>query len=387
VSVRLRFAVALALAAPLAAPAVARGEPLPGPGPEPVRVVVCSSHHHALRHWLLAAQEGRIASSGVSVVHFDAHPDLAVPERPLQRAWREQPGRLVAMTDIASFQLAAAWVGLVSEVVWLRPPWARQLADGTRSFRLGARADGLLRVDDPSDYYVLDEGWAPAAALRDPVAVRLRVLTLPAAAAGGLVAPEAEILDIDLDGFATRNPSADRLRAAGFSDEQLDQLRRAFAPEVLRLGETPEERIAGLERVLGAVSAAAEGSWGSRLGAAWTLWRSGLGLGDLWNLAQLLAGPARDASLDVLLEEGRTLVGVPERTATPEELERSAAQLAALLESGALRPRLVTVARSVRDGFTPPHAWPTIERRTLAALRRGLGEIELVYDRGLRPAP
>jgi hypothetical protein len=354
---------------------------------EPVRVVVCSSHHHVLRHWLLAAQEGRIPSAEVTVVHFDAHPDMAVPERPLRRAWRAQPGRLATATSIASFQLAAAWVGLVSAVVWLRPRWSHQIPDGIHRFRVGTLANGRLRVDDPNDYYVLDEGWAATSVLADPVPVQLRVLPLTGAAAGGLDAASAAILDIDLDGFATRNPSADRLRAAGFSDAQLDQLRSAFAPDKLRLGTTPEERIAGLERVLGAVSSAANGSWRSRLLAAWTLWRSGLGLRDLWNLAHLLAGPAQDTPLELLLEEGRTLVGVPEFTADPAEVERSAAQLEALLRSGALRPQLVTIARSVRDGFTPEHAWPEIERSTLAALQRGLGPLEVVYDRGLRPAP
>lgn len=354
---------------------------------EPLRVVVCSSHHQVLRHWLLAAQEGRIPSAGVEVVHFDAHPDMAVPERPLRRAWRAQPGRLATATTIASFQIAAAWVGLVSEVVWLRPGWSHQIPDGIHRFRVGALPNGLLRVDDPSDYYVLDEGWAPTSALTDPVPVQLRVLPLSGAAAGELNASSAAILDIDLDGFATRNPSADRLRAAGFSDAQLDQLRTAFAPDKLRLGTTPEQRIAGLERVLGAVSAAADGSWRSRLLAAWTLWRSGLDLRDLWNLARLFAGPAQDTPLEVLLEEGRSLVGVPEFAADPAEIERSASQLAALLGSGALQPRLVTIARSVRDGFTPKHAWPEIERSTLAALHRSLGPLEVVYDPGLRPAP
>lgn len=384
----IRAATALVAVVVLAA-AAASAQPASAPGARgTVKVVVCSSHHHVLRHWLLAAQEGRIPAADVSVVHFDAHPDLAVPERPLERAWRRQPGRLVAATDIASFQIAAAWVGLVSEVVWLRPRWARQLPDGIRRFRVGALADGRLRVDDPSDYYVLDEGWAPTGELRAPVPLQVRVLSLSDAASGSLRAPEAAILDIDLDGFATRNPAAERLRAAGFSDTQLEQLRAAFDPATLRLGSTPPERIAGLERLLGAVRSAADGDWRARLLAAWTLWRAGLGPLDLWNLARLLAGPASEAPLDLLLEEGRNLVGLPEFAPDPAEVERSSGHLAALLASGALRPRLVTIARSVRDGFTPDYAWPATERRTLAALRHGLGgRIQVVYDRGLRAAP
>ena len=106
-----------------------------------------------------------IPPHAVSVVHFDAHPDLSVPARPIDRAWREAPRALAAASDIASFQLGAVWVGLVSRVVWVRPEWAEQLPDGERRFHLGATRDGRLRVDDESDYYVLDDAWAPLSSL------------------------------------------------------------------------------------------------------------------------------------------------------------------------------------------------------------------------------
>jgi len=375
-------AAGLLLGAALAlAPCAVRAQGAP-------EVVVCSSHHHVLSHWLLAAERGAIPAQGITVVHFDAHPDLSVPRRPLQRAWRSRPGLLVAASDIGSFQLAAAWVGLVSRVVWLRPGWAEQIADGTRRFRVGYAADGAMRVDDPSDYYVLDGDWVPGASLRDAVEVQVDVLALAEAAAGGLHEPGAPILDIDLDGFATLNPAAERVRALGVSDADVARLRSTFAPRNLALGEGPEERIASLERLLEAVAAAGRGTLLARASALWTLWRLGLGPGDLYHLYGVLSGAAaRDRSVDVLLEDGRMLVGLPERPADPAEIEATAAHLADLLRRGALRPRLVTIARSVDDGFTPPRAWPAIERRTLQALREALGPIEVRYDRGVRPAP
>jgi hypothetical protein len=91
--------------------------------------------------------------------------------------------------------------------------------------------------------------------------------------------------------------------------------------------------------------------------------------------------------LEVLLEEGRNLVGIPERRADPAEIRATAHQLAAMLRRSALRPGLVTIARSVRDGYTPRDAWPAIERWTLATLREALSPLEVRYDRGLAPAP
>ncbi len=357
-----------------------------GEAPAPLRVVVVASHHHVLRHWLAAADEGRIPAHAVSVVHFDAHPDLSVPARPIERAWRDAPRALVAASDIASFQLSAVWVGLVSRVVWVRPEWARQLPDGERRFQLGALHDGRLRVDDESDYYVLDGSWAPLASLRDARPVAVRVLSLAEAARG--LGELAAILDIDLDGFATRNPSAERVRAAGVSEADAERLREIFAPERLSLGATPSDRVASLERLLEAVGDAAGGGLRRQLGAAWTLWRLGLGPLDLYRLWRIVSdASAGGLPLDVLLEEGRNLVGIPERRADPAEIRATAHQLAAMLKSSALRPGLITIARSVRDGYTPREAWPAIERRTLAALREALGPLDVRYDRGLGPAP
>jgi hypothetical protein len=353
---------------------------------DPLRVVVVASHHHVLRHWLAAAREGRIPPHAVNVVHFDAHPDLSVPARPIERTWRDAPRSLVTASDIASFQLSAVWVGLVSRVVWVRPVWARQLPDGERRFHLGAGPDGRLRVDDESDYYVLDDAWAPLASLSDPLPVALRVIPLAEAARG--LDEDAAILDIDLDGFATRNPSAERVRAAGVSDADAERLREIFAPERLALGATPADRIASLERLLEAVRETAGGGLRAQLASAWTLWRLGLGPLDLYRLWRIVGdASASGLPLDVLLEEGRNLVGIPERRADPAEMRSTAHRLAAMLRRSALRPGLVTIARSVRDGYTPRDAWPAIERWTLAALREALGPLELRYDRGLGPAP
>jgi hypothetical protein len=90
-------------------------------GDEPVvEVVVSASHHHVLRHWLRAAEQGVLPRSGVTVVHLDGHPDLGVPRNPIAGVWPERAEQLVAALDIATFQLAAVRVGLVDRVVWLR---------------------------------------------------------------------------------------------------------------------------------------------------------------------------------------------------------------------------------------------------------------------------
>jgi hypothetical protein len=350
-------------------------------------VVVCDSHHHVLRHWLEASEAGLLSASGVTVVHFDAHPDMGPPPRPIPRALRARPGALVAQVDIESFQLAAAWVGLVNRVVWLRPPWAFQFPDGARRFHVGADPDGRLQVDEPADYYVLEGRYAPTASLREPVDLELLVLALPTALPGVPLHDGPAILDIDLDGFATRNPAADRLRAAGFSDVELVRIRHAFARERIALPEDPDARRAALERLLAALDAIASGDLAAQLAGAARVWWMGVSAADLWFLYGLLSDDARALRVDVLRKEGLTLVGLPERSADPGEIADTAAALAALLARGAVRPALITIARSANDGFTPREAWPAIEWSLLDALRAARPDLEIRYDRGLRPAP
>jgi hypothetical protein len=278
-------------------------------------------------------------------------------------------------------------VGLVRRIVWLRPPWSFQLRDGVRRFRVGTDAQGVLQVDDPDDYYVLEGRWAPTASLQGPVDVELTVLSLPTALPGAPLHEGPVVLDVDLDGFATRNPAADRLRAVGFRDAELLRIRSAFARERLDLPADPVARSAALGELLAALAGVASESVLDQLLGALRLWWMGVPAADLWFLYGLLMDETRGLPVDVLLEEGRTLVGIPERAADPAEIAATAAQLGALVASGAVRPSLVTIARSANDGFTPQAALPEIEWSFLDALRAAHPALDVRYDAGLAPLP
>ncbi|UCE86701.1 MAG: UPF0489 family protein [Deltaproteobacteria bacterium] len=356
----------------------------PNVGPRGILVVVCESHDRVLAHWLRAASEGRIPRSGVTVVHFDAHPDLAVPDRAVPRGWPADPDELMASVNIASFQLAAVRIGLVDRITWLRPDFSNQLPDGPRTFRVGL-AEGAVRVDDPSDYYVLDEGWAPRAALVDPVPADVRVLSLEQALRERSLADGPVIFDIDLDGFATLNPASERLRRAGLRDADVERIRTLFAPERLGLAADPTTRIAELTELTDAVAALSALELAELPGALVVLWKRGLGPGDLFVLYRILSRADDGSAFDVLLEDGRQVVGLPEHRAPLGEIERTARALAGLVQRGALRPALITIARSVEDGFTPAESWPQIESALMRALRDALGDFELRYDARVRP--
>jgi hypothetical protein len=372
---RAGLAAAVALAAAVTASAA-----------EPVELVISDSHHHVLPHWLRAAESGVLPAGGVTVVHFDAHPDLSVPKVAVVTG-RPRPEEAALPLDIASFQLAAAYWGLVDRVVWVRPAWAEgQLPDGERRFTLGALPDGRLRVDDPSDHYVVDADWAPAEALASRVRVSVRVLTLDEAVAAPDLASGPIVLDVDLDGFATRNPGADALRAVGVHDEDLATLRRSFGADRLDLPAAPDARVRAFADLLDAARAAASGGLVDVLAGALALWRAGVDVPGLLALQRVAARAGERLPADVLIEEARFVVGLPEQGADTARTEATARALGELARR--LQPRLVTVARSVDDGYTPPRDWPAIEWALLRALADALGPGARVrFDPGLRPAP
>ncbi len=352
-------------------------------------VVICGPHDHALIYWMEAVRSGRLPREGVTVVHIDAHPDLSLPSAPFARGWHDDAREVLSHTHIANFQLAAVRMGFVDEIIWLRPRWAETFPDGARTFQMGALANGELAVDDPSDHYVLEDGYAPSAALRDTQPVQFRVLPLDEAAGVGLLAASPVILDIDLDTFATHNPYADRLRQAGFNDADLDRLRTIFAPSELGLAADPATRVAEVRALSSAVGELANGEWTSLPRALSVFWQRGIGPGDLASLYPIMSRAATSgAPLDSVLQDARGMIGLPERRADPAEIAETAAQIRALLDSGALRPALITIARSVDDGYTPRDAWPMIEWSLLLQLQAALSADSVIrFDAGQRPAP
>jgi hypothetical protein len=354
-----------------------------------IEVVVTGPHDRALAYWMAAAREGRLPREGVTIVHVDAHPDLSTPQGPMPRGWRDDARDVLDRVHIASFQLAAVRIGLVDEIVWLRPAWAETFPDGDRTFRMGTLASGALAVDDPSDHYVLDADYAPSDRLSDTQEVRLRVMTLDAAvAAGAPLAQGPAVLDVDLDFFATRNPYAEEMRRAGVGDAELDRLRAIFEPQGLHLAADPATRVAEVRALEGAVASLASAEWSALPAALGVFWARGIGPLDLWSLRAMLARAGDDpAAVEALLRNGRHVVGLPERRADPAEIAAAAAGIRALLEHGSVEPSLVTIARSVDDGFTPADAWPLIEWTLIGELARALPGATIRFDADQQPAP
>src|SRR4029079_8225824 len=67
----------------------------------------------------------------------------------------------------------------------------------------------------------------------------------------------------------------------------------------------------------------------------------------------------------------------------PYEVNRRLHALEVALRNEKTTPVLVTICRSMRDGYTNPHLWKQIESGILELLGKSYGKLDVVYDRNL----
>ncbi|CAM9799038.1 unnamed protein product [Ectocarpus sp. 4 AP-2014] len=126
-----------------------------------LRCYIVDDHCDALSKIHRAIRNGALPFTGLSAVHFDAHPDLMVtPDMPAETCFR--PHELydtLARTEggIAEWILPLVYQGHLSTLWWVRPRWARQFTDGDHRFCVGqVKATGKLRVSSTAPYFVDD---------------------------------------------------------------------------------------------------------------------------------------------------------------------------------------------------------------------------------------
>lgn len=177
-----------------------------------IPIYVVEEHNDALQFIYAAIGGKRLPVEGTTLVHFDAHPDMLI-DRKLKGSEARSGRQLLPLLQIENWIVPAAAAGHIDRVVWLRPPWAKQFSDGTRTIYVGDHPEtGLLRVNCIEPYYLSD-------ALYSPQLVNERCFSYTVAElntnkgekkieelAQRLQICEPYVLDLDLDFFSTGNP-------------------------------------------------------------------------------------------------------------------------------------------------------------------------------------
>ena len=132
----------------------------------PVHVV--EDHNEALFSWCRAIGSRHLPTSGITVLHIDAHPDLQIP---YMAACDASDGpKLRQAVSIGSFITPLVYGGFISRVVWVRPAFAnQQVPDGRHVLRVGRDAvTGRLATDSTLPYHAHDLSVVPTERLCEP---------------------------------------------------------------------------------------------------------------------------------------------------------------------------------------------------------------------------
>lgn len=179
-----------------------------------IPIYVVEEHNDALQFIYSAIGAKKLPVEGTTLVHLDAHPDMLI-DRKLKGDDARSGKKLLPLLQIENWIVPAAAAGHIEKVIWLRPPWATQISDGTRDINVGDDSSGFLRVDSKEPYYLSD-------ALYSSKLINKRKFTLTVAKlsqssynsekswaqnlASDLNVSQPYVLDIDLDFFSTGNP-------------------------------------------------------------------------------------------------------------------------------------------------------------------------------------
>ena len=137
-------------------------------GKEELSVVVMNDHASALGAWLTALRPHR--DPPAAVVHIDRHSDLAAPRHcafPHVQRWE-------SCVDRAGFQLAAAWLGVVDRIWWLRPGRDFETTDSLWTLAIASplgRGWPVVRARAPPDRKFIRALW-PGATRRSQARAR-----------------------------------------------------------------------------------------------------------------------------------------------------------------------------------------------------------------------
>lgn len=111
----------------------------------PIYVVVVESHQHVLEHIHSILRKRRTLESW-SMLHFDAHPDLACPNVPARLCFQPRHHNDVDLYEcldatssgIAEWILPLVLAGGLTTVHWVKPAESKQLANGHHEYHVGA---------------------------------------------------------------------------------------------------------------------------------------------------------------------------------------------------------------------------------------------------------
>ncbi|XP_035721893.1 UPF0489 protein C5orf22 homolog isoform X1 [Vespa mandarinia] len=328
---------------------------------------------------------------GNTFIHLDSHPDMLIPRcMSADVVWNKD--ELFGDISIENWIMPAVYAGHFKSLIWIKPPWAKQIPDGIMTFFIGKhKQSGTIRLTCSEPYFMSEGLYAPLEDLDNIREVTLHTMTiglfiedpgkkddfLSISTALRQYLPEKDtpyILDIDLDFFSTRNPFKyiydeiylyDKL-APIYSFQRPD----TTDPEILKeITAFRIEQLDELENIFDHLEDHRtlknyEGEKSARYEAVETI------VCELTTVYK-----EKDIDWRLIHEAGCTRddTDLPDHVTNPTDLERLISGTFALFLSALpVEPTIVTVARSAEDDYCPMEDVDLIQAKVIEQLDKRL---------------
>jgi hypothetical protein len=374
-------------------------------------VVIVESHQHALEHLHSVIRKRKIFKSW-SMLHFDAHPDLACPHVPAAACFTpRQPGNWAAETSasddeedekdlyelldstssgIAEWILPLALAGNLRKIEWVRPSFATQLPVGKHRFQVGAHDNekipcevksfmdlsptARLKVDWNCPYYLDDDSVVPTKTLSLSQTLDLIVSQLPDNQSKETRKGNYPwTLDICLDYFACLNPFV----------QDIEQMNPHFAKALGNLilqsrchtcdkpsTHTYRQDLLNFRELVTVLLQSMHFSKSSGAIEQISSFYDSTETAEVL-IQALIDSKPESAKLICLAVEALPYWNMPHdvSSASPSHIAESIRQVEDELQRHESLPFLITVARSTNDGFTPITVVEDLQNQVLVMLQ------------------
>lgn len=115
---------------------------------------VVEDHNDALLRIYKDIGAKRLGFSNLTMIHFDSHPDLGIPSD-LDADQVMNKDKLFDSLSIENWILPAVFAGHISQVIWVRPRWAKQIKDGLFNIVVGKNVrTGKIQCNCNEPYFL-----------------------------------------------------------------------------------------------------------------------------------------------------------------------------------------------------------------------------------------
>lgn len=292
--------------------------------------------------------------------------------------------KLFDAVSIEDWMLPAAYGGHLKNLVWIKPPWAKQMTDGKRVFQIGAcKHDNTIRVSCKENYFVSECLFCPTIDLKNIKEISLEVITLGNAIENGLddlnkiktilkgnVQQDTfYILDVDLDFFSTNNPFENLYSKASLY-EKLKELYRYEPPkscsteDIIASTQKRKEKIEFLRKTFEAIQDKKPLLTDNDPNK----------IAEIENIRTSMLQHYKEEEIDWLLvhDAGCTCddTELPNHVSTKEEIDLMLNSFQSFLEVLPKDPTIITISRSTEDDYTPGEDVEYIQQRVLEILNQ-----------------